>query len=543
MERLKETLPYLIQCAPENLCTMLAIIPANSLEDAFKAGIRLDVLPLDIATEDPVIVQLDEINSENAVVIAAQKVLSVEKSGVLLALGPEQYVDDLPMHGRHGHFQALYPNPELLKNPPPPENAFRKAQAAFGNWPLKPFDIIPIPIDFPPILFRPCPISATSFQAEINRYTGAANLDAGGPVISRHINHPGNARVVQSLVHELQTIGYCAYTEPFTYAGKTLHNVIADLPGRGFWQINPDLLERIRRIFIKFPLPDPPDPWIKSLTQYIDHQWAEDHLKGLSPWEMRKKIEYVLDFKPWYSWWRSGCFLPGWGAQLVIVGCHLDSTAGFSPGYNPATDAAPGMDDNASGITATLALARFMWQFRNKLPHTVRFCFFNAEEQGLIGSKVHAAKIKSAGAPVKAVVCMDMIGYNSDPNRIFEIHAGYTDAAIRDQSVPVADTIAAWAASLGALAPAQVYKGTNSGSGSDRNVYDGAINRSDHAAFHQQGYPAVAVSEDFFVNLASEPGANPNPNYHRLSDTIIDSDYAADITCVLGYAVKELAGG
>jgi hypothetical protein len=141
------------------------------------------------------------------------------------------------------------------------------------------------------------------------------------------------------------------------------------------------------------------------------------------------------------------------------------------------------------------------------------------------------------------VVCTDMIGYNSDAARIFEIHAGYTDPAVRDISVPIADSIAAWAACLGALAPAQIYKGTSSADGADRDVYDGAISRSDHASFHQQGYPAIVVSEDFFANLATEPGKDPNPNYHEGDDTVIDSAYASDITCAVAFAVKELAGG
>jgi hypothetical protein len=136
---------------------------------------------------------------------------------------------------------------------------------------------------------------------------------------------------------------------------------------------------------------------------------------------------------------------------------------------------------------------------------------------------------------------MDMIGYNSDVNRIFEVHAGYTDPAIRDASVPIADTIASWAATLGQLEPTQIYRGTSPVGGADRNTFDGAINRSDHGSFHQQGYPAVVVSEDFFANLASEPLRDPNPNYHRGADTVIDSAYAADITCAVAHAVQELA--
>lgn len=166
---------------------------------------------------------------------------------------------------------------------------------------------------------------------------------------------------------------------------------------------------------------------------------------------------------------------------------------------------------------------------------------FYAEEQGLIGSKAYAAHLKALNASVKAVICMDMIGFNSDANGIFEINAGYTDSSVRDLSVPIAECIANWSTALGFPGPAQIYKGTSSSGGTDRNLVDGAINRSDHGSFHQQGYPAVVVSEDFFANTGSEPGADPNPNYHRGGDTIVNIGYAADITCVVAQAVKELA--
>jgi Zn-dependent M28 family amino/carboxypeptidase len=235
------------------------------------------------------------------------------------------------------------------------------------------------------------------------------------------------------------------------------------------------------------------------------------------------------------------CPLAGFGAKTVIVGCHLDSTAGYDVGYDPATDAAPGADDNASGISGTLSVAKFLSHYRGTLKHTVRFCFFNAEEVGIVGSQAYASYLKSTHTAVKAAICMDMIGYNSDSDKIFEVHAGYTDPAVRDISLPIACQIAASASQLGQLGLSQIYKGTHPNSNADRNTYDGAINRSDHASFHQQGYPAVVVSEDFFVNYSSEPPADPNPNYHRQADTIVDSSYGADIACAVAHAAKQLA--
>lgn len=174
--------------------------------------------------------------------------------------------------------------------------------------------------------------------------------------------------------------------------------------------------------------------------------------------------------------------------------------------------------------------------------HTVRICFFNAEEVGLVGSKAYAAHLKSLNAPVKGVICADMLGYNSDENRIFEIHAGYTDPDVRDNNLPIAEPIERWASLLGTLEPAQIYKGTSASAGApERSLFDPAINRSDHAAFHQQGYPAVLVSEDYFANLSSEPTKDPNPNYHMPGDTVIDSSYGAAIGVTIACAARQLA--
>ena len=358
-----------------------------------------------------------------------------------------------------------------------------------------------------------CPATAASIQADIDRLSGTTALDASGPIASRHTAHPDNARVVDALIAELRSIGYCARREPFMWNGMTRDNVVADLPGAGLWKIRPDVLDRLRRVLVRWPRPDPPDQWMRPIRRLLGtkDQLADSLDRDLverPSWIVRRDLEWQLGLPTYWPWWHL-CELPGLGAGLIVVGCHLDSTAGYDPGYDPATGPARGADDDASGVAGTLAIARWMWHLRGQMRHTVRFCFFNGEEQGLVGSKAYASALKSQAAPVVAAVCMDMIGYNSDAKRLFEVHAGYTDPAVRDASVPVAATVASWAMILGALPLAQVYRGTSPAGGPDRSTSDGAINRSDHAAFHQQSYPAVLVSEDFFGNRASEPMADP----------------------------------
>ena len=542
-----EVVPYDLERRTDGEWRLLGAIRLTEARRAESLGLRVQRLDADVGLDDLFLVPIDR---EAGVGWAEHPVLWRDRDRALIALLGQSTIDELPVHGAHGHAVALLPDPGLLDPPAPP--AEDRGELVAGRWLASGAKVLVEVADRP---FRPnvkvltpaCPTSAAAFQDAINRLSGAAPLDAAGTIASRHTAHPDNLRVVDALVAELRLIGYCAWREPFSWYGQTRYNVIADLPAAGAWQIRPDILERLARILVRHPRPDPPEPWLRAIRRLEGRRstdgegLVEDELTDEVPaWVLRRKLEWRLGLGSWWPWWRL-CLRATIPASLVIVGCHLDSTGGNDAGYVGATSPARGADDDGSGVAGTLALARWMWSMRGQLWHTVRFCFFNSEEQGLIGSKAYATALKAYGAPIKAAVCMDMIGYNSDANRIFEVHAGYTDPAVRDASVPIANIVASWAACLGSLPPAQVYQGTSPYGGPDRLVSDGAINRSDHAAFHQQGYPAVVVTEDFFGNLASEPMADPNPNYHRNADSVVDAAYAADIICAVGHAVRALA--
>jgi hypothetical protein len=543
-----DVVPYDIERRADGGWRLLGAIQPADARRAEELGLLVQRLDVDVGLDDAFLVPVDPRVGAGW---SDRPVLWRDADRALIALRGRTTVDQLPLHGAHGHAVALLPDPGLLR--PPAPAAEDQASLVAAAWLRRGAKVVVEVVDRIPVLeakvlVPACPATASSFQDDIDRLSGVAPLDAAGTIASRHTGHPDNARVVDALDAELRAIGYCAWREPFSWYGQTRYNVLADLPGAGAWQIRPDVVERLSRILVRWPQPDPPDPWVRAIQRLVGSHRKdvaaeladEERIGELSPWVMRRELEWRLGLRPWWPWWRL-CLVPGSGAGVVIVGCHIDSTAALDAGYNAATGPARGADDDGSGVAATLALARWMWGMRGQLRHTVRFCFFNGEEQGLIGSKAYASALKAHGAPIRAVVCMDMIGYNSDANRLFEVHAGYTDATVRDASVPIANTVASWAACLGALPPAQVYQGTSPYGGPDRTIADGAINRSDHAAFHQQGYPAVVVTEDFFGNLASEPIADPNPNYHRNADAVVDSAYAADIICAVGYAVRALA--
>ena len=522
--------------------SLIALASEDRFADAVLAGLALQPIDYDPRTEDLVWARVDHPDERLREALAGRRILYAEPGQILIALGPEDSADAFHVHGAHGHSELLAPDPGLMRVPVPEAAEFELP--VVGRLPeiLEAVEVDPA-IRRLILMARPsCKSVTAQYAADLDRYSGVTALDAAGPIVSRHSRHPDNKRAEAALLLDLRAMGYCATRHDFVHAGETHSNIIADLPGVGRFRIRPDILDRYRRILRE---PVGVGPTIGRLPSgfaaLLDEAGLVDGLADLPDAVVRYEVERILKLYPWYPWWKLRCPVPGIGAGLVVVGAHMDSTAGFDPAYSAPSDPAPGRDDNASGLAGILSLARHFRSLAGRLTHTVRFCFFNAEESGLVGSKAYAGHLKALGAPVRAAICMDMIGYNSDSNRIFEIHAGYTDPAIRDLSLPLADRVAQAAADYGRLAPAQIYRGTSWNGAPDRTIYDGAINRSDHAAFHQQGYGAVLASEDFFMNLPSEPSADANPNYHRAADQVTDTSYARDIVCAVARAVTHLA--
>lgn len=214
--------------------------------------------------------------------------------------------------------------------------------------------------------------------------------------------------------------------------------------------------------------------------------------------------------------------LPG----VVLVTAHMDSTGSRQPGYRASTDDAPGADDDASGVAAVLSTARALLAMPAAINRReVRFVLFNAEEHGLIGSHAYAREQALINAKIVAVFQMDMIGFDQNPGRTFELHYGFSTAAgVQQRSGKLAKLISALIPEVSPTLPLpQLYPATNQ--------TDPAESRSDHYSFQREGYAACLASEDFFVGPSSNsPAPDPNPNYHLPADKAVNPLYAADIT-------------
>jgi len=110
-------------------------------------------------------------------------------------------------------------------------------------------------------------------------------------------------------------------------------------------------------------------------------------------------------------------WLPGRDTgRVVVMGGHYDSCIcsradlGAMARFE-ATQDAPGADDDATGTSAVVELARvFSKHFRHGLETSVIFVAYSGEEQGLYGSTHLAQRLHTAGYQVVSAFTDDIVG-------------------------------------------------------------------------------------------------------------------------------------
>jgi len=184
--------------------------------------------------------------------------------------------------------------------------------------------------------------------------------------------------------------------------------------------------------------------------------------------------------------------------QYIIIGGHHDS-ATLDQNISSYIFA-PGADDNASGTSATLEIARVIMQSGYQPRCSIRFVTFAAEELGLDGSWYYAFTARNNNENICLMINHDMIGNNNDPYfyrvilNLYDGSENYTNYA--HQLIEQYTAL-------------QVY-------------YDSSVNspNSDSYSFWQNGYNVLYFSEFEF-----------SPYYHTINDLVqyINSDYCAEV--------------
>lgn len=176
--------------------------------------------------------------------------------------------------------------------------------------------------------------------------------------------------------------------------------------------------------------------------------------------------------------------------EVIVLGGHLDSISNSGSGENMR---APGADDDASGIASMTEALRAMIASGYQPKRTIKFMAYAAEEVGLRGSQAIAQNFKSSNVNVVGVMQLDMTNYKGSPGDIY-LYTDYTNAAQNDF---LARLVAAY------------QPGTTVGY--SRCGYA----CSDHASWHNQGYPASFPFETL--------DGDDNPYIHTASDTYANS--------------------
>jgi Zn-dependent M28 family amino/carboxypeptidase len=184
---------------------------------------------------------------------------------------------------------------------------------------------------------------------------------------------------------------------------------------------------------------------------------------------------------------------PVLSSEYVVIGAHYDHLGLGGPeslAQNPHGEIHHGADDNASGTSAVLELARAIAAERGKLKRTIVFASFSGEEEGLLGSAAYTKNPPVPLASTVAMINMDMIGRLRD------------DALI----IGGAGTSPAWKPLLD-----KINSGPDKASGGAQRfklaLQDDGYGPSDHQSFYVRDIPVL-----FFFT-------GSHPDYHKPSDT------------------------
>lgn len=205
--------------------------------------------------------------------------------------------------------------------------------------------------------------------------------------------------------------------------------------------------------------------------------------------------------------------------EIIIIGAHYDTF-----------DASPGANDNATGVAATLALARAF--VRATPQRTLRFVFFVNEEPPFfqtdqMGSLVYARSCRKRGDDVYAMLSLETLGFFSDApdSQSYPSLLGllYPDTGnfigfvgnVRSRS-RVREVIRSFRGHARIPSEGAAIPGWITGAG-----------WSDHWAFWKQGYPGLMVTDTAPFRY---------PHYHLVSDRPDQIDFERMSLVVEGLA-------
>lgn len=182
--------------------------------------------------------------------------------------------------------------------------------------------------------------------------------------------------------------------------------------------------------------------------------------------------------------------------EYVVIGAHLDHD-GTRDGY-----IWNGADDDASGSSAVLELARAFSLLKQKPKRSIIFCLWGAEEKGLLGSEYFVERPIVPLEKISAMIQLDMIGRDVEPRP----HQLQGREKPKDLSKYIFTEIGTQAQEIG-----EILMQANKTVGLELNYEVNAkvSGGSDHYPFWKKKVPILSFDDGVF-----------HPDYHQPSDTV-----------------------
>ncbi len=221
------------------------------------------------------------------------------------------------------------------------------------------------------------------------------------------------------------------------------------------------------------------------------------------------------------------CYIGPEQGPRLIIGAHYDVCGDQ-----------PGADDNASAVAGMLEILRIVSSVSKQLKYRIDFAAYCLEEPPHfgtenMGSYQHAKFLKESGIHVKAMICLEMIGFFTE-----EEHSQRFPAAPMKLIYPSKGNFIAIVANMDSSSLSAELQEYMKQSNIDvqrlvATSFLPGIDFSDHRSFWEFGFEAVMITDTAFYR---------NYNYHKITDAIhtLDFDKMSETTKALAWAIINL---
>ena len=272
--------------------------------------------------------------------------------------------------------------------------------------------------------------------------------------------------------------------------------------------------------------------WVLKISSYHTRHSKSKYIHDVADWLRSEFVSMGYDDVDFHTYTENidghsydlqnvYCNKNGINDKRILICAHYDSRM---KNLGDSESRAPGANDNASGVSAILEIARVVKNHRLEYP--LQFVLFSGEEQGLLGSKHYAKFVKDNNINIYRLINLDMIAYPAfNPEKIIiEIDNNkpeHNQVKENDQDSIEFGKVMAHMSSY-----------------TDLQITLGSIYDSDYEPFEAEGFVVIGA----YDGSAQE---DQNPHYHDSSDTpdLIDWNYLTSVTKMVLATVLKVAKG